>query len=258
MAAEGIPCRNAYPAAVASAAGGAVAGTVYFIDPVGWSRDAATELRGAGFVVLSVPERDAATRLIRRRPPDHLVLVDPHGSADTPAFVQDLVESAGSPVTVVADGENEEQLLGTLEAGAADVVPLDCRPNLLLARIRAVLRRTGGLPPRADEPITLDDVTLGPGERCVRTRGGEVHLTPIETAVLHLLMQDAGVVYTRGDLLDAIWGSRDQALERTIDAHIWKLRRKIEPQAGQPQYIYSVQGLGYRFRRPEAAGTRAG
>jgi DNA-binding response OmpR family regulator len=229
-----------------------VAGTIFVVDPAGWGASAVSELRGAGFVVMSVSGRVQAERLMRRRPPDHVILVDSPRCRDAAASVQEMMDVVGTELTLVADGRDPERMLEALEAGATDVVPLDCPPHLLLARVRAILRRTGGLPVDIDAPITNGELTLYPDERRVCVRGREIRLTPIECALLHTLMRDPGVVYAREDLLDAIWGTRGPALERTIDAHIWKLRRKIEPEAGHPRYIFSVQGLGYRFRRPEA------
>ncbi|MHB8577551.1 MAG: winged helix-turn-helix domain-containing protein, partial [Dehalococcoidia bacterium] len=120
-----------------------------------------------------------------------------------------------------------------------------------VARVRAQLRRAGGLPERAQRQISIGDVTVEEELHRVLVRNRQVHLTPLEFSLLYTLMRDPGVVYSREDLLDSVWGSRDVAVERTIDAHIWKLRRKIEAQGGAPRHILCVPRLGYRFRRPD-------
>jgi DNA-binding response OmpR family regulator len=232
-----------------------MSGTVYFLDPSNWSAGAAARLREAGFVVRRVPDRGQAERLMRRRPPDHVVVVVSPDEREPAALVEDLIGSAGSAeasLTLVQDLDDEELLYAAFAAGADDVVPPDCSPELLVARIRAVLRRTGALPEAEPRPVSIGAVTLDPQHRRVSAGGRQVHLTPLEFALLHTLMRDPGVVYSREDLLDAIWAGRDIAVERTIDAHVWKLRRKIEPDAAHPCYIRSVPGLGYRFVRPDA------
>jgi len=230
--------------------GAQVVQTLHIIDATSWSDSIAAELRAAAFVVLRVTECDAAQRLLHRRPPDHVSVVDGAGVDAIGAAIR-LGEGFGVPITIVTDARNEERFLAGFAAGAADVVSPDCTPALFIARIRSLLRRCSGPPvhTEADRRISVGDVTIDPELRQVSVRGRDVHLTPIEFSMLHALMRDAGVVYSRTDLLDSVWGSTGLALERTIDAHIWKLRRKIAAAAGDPGQIVSVPRFGYRFLR---------
>lgn len=223
--------------------------TVHIIDATSCSEGIAFALRNAGFVVLRVRDRAAAGRLLLRRPPDHVVVVDavPLDGMELLGWLQ---ERTSAPVTIVADQEDEERLLEAFAEGADDVIDYDCHPNVYVARVHALLRRLGCDAEDAERCIGIGDVWIEPASRQVLVRGRQVHLTPLEYELLATLMRDPGVVYTREDLLDSIWGSRDIAVERTIDAHVWKLRRKIEPAPDRPQHILSVPHVGYRFRRP--------
>jgi len=154
-------------------------------------------------------------------------------------------------LAVVTSQADEPRFLAGFAAGASDVVPSDCAPDVFVARLRAVFRRVGDLPAEPDRAIEIGEVRAEPRTERVFVRGSAVHLTRLEFALLVTLMRDAGVVYSRKDLLDSVWGTRDVALERTVDAHIWKVRRKLAMNAASPAYIVSVPRLGYRFRRTE-------
>ncbi|HEY7296121.1 MAG TPA: response regulator transcription factor [Dehalococcoidia bacterium] len=226
---------------------------IHIIDPSSWSDRAVPLLRQAGFVTLHVDTRDAAERLIRRRPPDHVIAVDATPRLDAVEATRWLTAATSAPITVVIRGEDERRALSCFGAGADDVVPEDCPMRVLIARLRAVLRRVGAPAGEDIGPVAIGEIRVEPDSHQALVRGRPVHLTPLEFALLHALMRDPGVVYTREDLLDAVWGARDMAVERTIDAHVWKLRRKIASQGGHPDHIVSVPHFGYRFRRPDEA-----
>lgn len=228
-----------------------MAGTVYILDQTNWSDGIVDRLRAGGLMALRVRDQDEAERLIRRRPPDQVIVVESQPGLDALAMLSWLRGFTEALIAIVPDGSDDGRILAGFDAGADDVVPPDCDPAVLVARIRSLLRRVGWLPPETGPRITIGDVTVDTGMHRVLVRQRPVHLTPLEFALLHTLMRDPGVVYSREDLLDFVWGSRDLAVERTIDAHIWKLRRKIEPNAGHPSHIVSVPRLGYRFRRPD-------
>ncbi|HLZ69824.1 MAG TPA: response regulator transcription factor [Dehalococcoidia bacterium] len=226
---------------------------IHIVDASGWSERAVPALRQAGFVTLRVDTRDAAERLIRRRPPDHIIAVDAAPRLDALEATHWLMAATTAPITVVIRGDDERRALGCFAAGADDVVSADCPPRVLIARLRAVLRRVGAPAGDGVGPVAIGEIRVEPESHQALVRGRPVHLTPLEFALLHALMRDPGVVYTREDLLDAVWGARDMAVERTIDAHVWKLRRKIASHGGQPEHIVSVPHFGYRFRRPDEA-----
>ena len=122
------------------------------------------------------------------------------------------------------------------------------RPRELVARVRAVLRRSGESQPAA-KVLKAADVVLDRDSRTVRVAEQFMDLTPSEFDILTALMTMPGRVYSRLDLLDIIQGVRYEGYERTIDTHIKNLRGKIEPDPRAPQYIETVYGVGYRFKR---------
>ena len=153
--------------------------------------------------------------------------------------VRGYLEKAGYRV------EEMDRVLG-LELGADDYVTKPFSPRELVARVRAVLRRTQA-PPPAPEVLNVGDLTLDKGRREVTLSGESVALTPTEFDLLAALMAAPGRAFSRADLLEAVQGVAFEAYERTIDAHIKNLRRKLEPDSAHPRYITTVRGIGYRL-----------
>jgi DNA-binding response OmpR family regulator len=116
----------------------------------------------------------------------------------------------------------------------------------MLARIRAVLRRSEKTVP-SSEVLRAADIVLDKDRRTVTAGGIEVNLTPTEFDLLAVLMAEPGRVFSRAALLEAVQGIAFEGLERSINVHIRNLRTKIEPDPGQPRYIETVFGVGYRF-----------
>jgi DNA-binding response OmpR family regulator len=142
---------------------------------------------------------------------------------------------------------DEEKVIG-LEVGADDYMTKPFRPRELVARVRAVLRRAGEMKPDA-RLLKASDIVLDRDGRTVQVAGKFIDLTPSEFDILSSLMSSPGRVYSRLDLLDIIQGVRYEGYERTIDTHIKNLRGKIEAEPREPNYIETVYGVGYRFRR---------
>jgi DNA-binding winged helix-turn-helix (wHTH) protein len=133
----------------------------------------------------------------------------------------------------------------SLEAGADDYVTKPFGPRELVARLRAVLRRSGAT---ADEPvIAVDGLEIDLAAHAVRRNGSEVHLTPIEFGLLRALALNRGRLLTHRMLLAEVWGPRYVDDTRTLRTHIANLRRKIEPDADAPRLIRTDPGVGYRF-----------
>ena len=120
----------------------------------------------------------------------------------------------------------------------------------LLARIRAVLRRTTAVPAGDDRPRVVGDLVVDPMRREVTFAARRVDLTATEFDLLAVMAAEPGRVFTRGQLLEAIHGVAVDAGERAIDAHVKNLRRKIEPDAHRPRLLLTVHGVGYRLHEP--------
>jgi two-component system alkaline phosphatase synthesis response regulator PhoP len=144
--------------------------------------------------------------------------------------------------------EEADKLIG-LELGADDYITKPFSPREVVARARAVLRRvSGGLVPAA--VLRGGSVTLDVERRTVQVGGLPAELTPTEFELLAALMRNAGRPLSRAQLLDATQGDAYAGYERTIDAHIKNLRRKIEADPANPQHILTVFGVGYKFCDP--------
>jgi len=159
------------------------------------------------------------------------------------------------PIIMVTAKASEIDTVVGLEVGADDYVTKPYRIRELIARIRALLRRssldqTGEIDLPADSEIRVGDVTLDPEEHRVTVDGGDVSLPLKEFEVLHLLLANAGRVMTRETLIDRVWGADYVGDTKTLDVHIKRLRSKVEPEPGMPQRIVTIRGLGYKYQRP--------
>ena len=146
---------------------------------------------------------------------------------------------------LTARGEESDRIVG-LELGADDYLVKPFSPKELVARVRAVLRRTSGATAGA-EVLRAADVEVDLPKMRVRVDGTAVDLTPTEFQLLATLVREPGRVFTRGQLQDALHGVAIDSYDRAIDAHVKNLRRKIEPEPGRPRYVLTVHGVGYRF-----------
>jgi two-component system, OmpR family, response regulator CpxR len=157
---------------------------------------------------------------------------------------------------LTARGEDVDRIVG-LEIGADDYLPKPFNPRELLARIRAILRRSrapeAGAP--ASEFLRVGDVELDPASRTVRQNGKPVELTSVEFNLLQVLLREAGNVIPRERLVDAVLGRKFSPFDRSIDMHISKLRKKLGDGDGGSDHIKTVRGAGYIFARPVKEGA---
>jgi two-component system alkaline phosphatase synthesis response regulator PhoP len=141
--------------------------------------------------------------------------------------------------------EEADRLVG-LELGADDYVTKPFSPRELVARVRAVLRRAEG-EGTYSPTIHAGDLTIDLERRAVRNGGALVELTATEFDLLAVLARHPGKPFTRAQLVESLYNSSFEGYDRTVDAHIKNLRRKIEDDAHNPRYIQMVYGIGYRF-----------
>jgi len=202
----------------------------------------------AGFNVETAYRGDTGLSLWEHKQPD-LVLLDLNlPGMDGLDVAREIRRKADTPIIMLTARVDEmDQLIG-LELGADDYITKPYSPRLVVAKVRAVLRRGGSTisPPKilraADIEINLDAYSVN--------RSGEViELTPTEFGLLAAMAAQPGRAFNRLQLLEATQGSAYEGYERTIDAHIKNLRAKLEPNPKKPRYIETVFGIGYRFTR---------
>lgn len=204
-------------------------------------------LEKAGYRVLSASNGKDALFVARHEKPDLVVLDLQMPEMDGLEFTRRV--RAEMPdlaiIMLTARVEETDRIVG-LELGADDYVAKPFSPRELVARVRAVLRRSQAAPMQA-EVLRVGDVVLDNERREVTVSGAPVDLTPTEFELLAAMMRAPGRAFARADLLEAVQGVAFEAYERTIDAHIKNLRRKIEPDPANPHYIITVRGVGYRL-----------
>ncbi|HEV7751785.1 MAG TPA: response regulator transcription factor [Baekduia sp.] len=154
-------------------------------------------------------------------------------------------------IMLTAKAEEIDKVLG-LELGADDYITKPFSLREFRSRVRAALRRAGmqtQSEPEADDlPLTVHELEIDPAKRAVRVRDDTVELTFVEFEILNALARNPGRVFTRDMLLTRIWGDSAYRDPRTIDVHIRHLREKLETDAKDPEYLFTVRGVGYRFR----------
>jgi two-component system response regulator RegX3 len=221
---------------------------VLVVDDEGSYRQAlASGLSREGFDVALAGDGREALTLFHRVHPD-LVLLDimlPDQSGV--ALCQQMRAAAAVPIIMVTARDAEIDVVLGLELGAADYVAKPFRLRELVARMRAVLRRGGPGQATSAEVLTIGPVRLDAGRREVSVDGSRVDLSRKEFDLLNLLMSHAGHVVTRERCIDRLWWDQDLTGTRTLDTHVKRLRRKVEPDPANPRHLVTVRGVGFRF-----------
>jgi two-component system response regulator RegX3 len=160
---------------------------------------------------------------------------------------KEIRKASNVPIIMLTARDTEiDKVLG-LELGADDYITKPFSTRELLARIRAVLRRTSGDERKNGTVLEGGDIRLDPARFEVTVRGREVHLPRKEFELLELLMENSGRVLTRDTLIDRVWGSDYYGDTRTLDVHIKRLRAKCEDDPHNPAHLVTIRGLGYKF-----------
>ena len=204
-------------------------------------------LTAAGFAVTVATDGPTALEQARAVPPD-LVVLDLGLPGMDGLDVARALQAAEPPIPIVmltARSDEVDRVLG-LELGADDYVVKPFSPRELVARVRAVLRRSDRAG-EARERFAVGDVTVDTARRRVTVGEREVELTPTEFELVAHLAREPGRVYTRMQLLDVIHGVATPGYERAIDAHVKNIRRKLEADPHRPRLLLTVHGVGYRF-----------
>lgn len=204
-------------------------------------------LEQAGFVVLTAADGQTALAVFRHERPGLVVLDLGLPGMDGLDVTRAIRRESDVPIIMLtARVEETDKLIG-LELGADDYLTKPFSPRELVARVRAVLRRTSGKQDIPPSPLIRGDLHIDPARRSVQVDGRWVDLTATEFDLLWVLAENPGRVFTRLELLDRVQGYAYEGYERTIDVHIKNLRRKIEDAPQKPRYIHTVYGVGYKF-----------
>jgi DNA-binding response OmpR family regulator len=210
-------------------------------------------LEQTGYRVLTALDGATGLALAREKQPDVVLLDVMLPVLDGFQVCRTLRNESKVPIIMLtARGEEPDKVIG-LELGADDYVVKPFGMRELVARIRAQLRRTEmeSGPAPADRTVCVGAVTLDLDQHLVTKAGQPVELRPREFDLLAVLMSQPGHAFARGELLDAVWGEDWIGDTRTLDVHIRRLRQALEDDPGDPRYISTVRGRGYRFARAD-------
>ncbi len=204
-------------------------------------------LERAEFEVLEAADAQQAQSIIFELPPT-LILLDwmLPGMSGIELARRLKRESSTQEIPLImltAKTEEADKVRG-LEVGADDYVTKPFSPRELVARIKAVLRRTA--PASQQESLSVNELQLYPSEHRVTIRDQDIHIGPTEFRLLHFFMTHQDRVYSRNQVLDQVWGSNVYIEERTVDVHIRRLRKALSVH-GYDNFVQTVRGVGYRF-----------
>jgi DNA-binding response OmpR family regulator len=206
-------------------------------------------LRRDGHAVVSAGDGDEALRLYRQTQPDLVVLDLMLPGLSGLEVCRRLQVSRRVPlIMLTAKGEEEDRIVG-LSVGADDYVIKPFSPRELAARVEAVLRRVNETQTvsEAEKVLVFDELEIDPNTREVTVRGEPVALRAREFDLLYHLASQPKRVFTRDQLMEAVWGYTFAAETSTVTVHMRRLREKIEGDPTQPRYLHTVWGVGYRF-----------
>ena len=200
-----------------------------------------------GFQVDGLASGEAALHAVRAHPPDLLILDLMLPGMDGLELCRRLrAETATKalPIVMLTAKSEEADVVTGLALGADDYLPKPFSPRVLVARVKAVLRRGQSALPAEDAPLRVHDIAIHPGRREVTVGGTPVVLTFSEFNLLHFLARRPGWVFTRDQIMDAVRGQDYHVTERTVDVQMVSLRKKLGP-AGKR--LETVRGVGYRL-----------
>lgn len=209
-------------------------------------------LEGEGFQVEAVFDGEAALKQAQTNVHDVLVLDVMMPKRNGFDVLRDLRKSSLMPVLMLTARDEDVDSIVGLELGADDYLPKPCNPRVLVARIRAVLRRVqpstdGGATNEQPDVLIRDDLEMHAGSRTIVLRGNAVAMTSTEYSVLEVLLREAGHVVTKADLSERALGRKLTRYDRSIDMHLSSLRKKLGSLPSGADRIKTVRGVGYQY-----------
>ena len=206
-------------------------------------------LESEGYRVRAVHDGQAGINAAGEERPDLVVLDLMLPGMDGLEVCREIQRRDWVPVLVLTARTDEADKVAGFAAGADDYLTKPFSMRELAARVRAILRRIdriGDMGPT--DRLVRFDLEVDPAKRKVVQAGQEVSLTPLEFEILLTLARQPGLVFTRDQLMDRVWGYRDYAGGRVVDSHVARVRRKLGDEAAEPRYIRTVHGVGYSFQ----------
>jgi DNA-binding response OmpR family regulator len=209
-------------------------------------------LEREGYTVLMANDGALGLELARQEQPDLVILDVMLPRLDGFSICRILRQEGDTPILMLTARQDEVDRIAGLELGADDYVSKPFSLGELLARVRAVLRRTERRTPSNREVLEAGGLRIDTGSRRAWRSNLELSLSQKEFDLLTCLVRNRGMALSRDVLLERVWGYDFLGDSRTVDVHIRWLREKVEPDPGRPMYIQTVRGIGYRFELPTA------
>jgi DNA-binding response OmpR family regulator len=206
-------------------------------------------LESEGYRVLVAGDGPQALEAASRERPDLVVLDLMLPGMDGLEVCKRLQRDRWVPVLMLTARTEEADKVAGFAVGADDYLTKPFSLRELAVRVRAILRRVERIGQQpSSEPIRGTGIEIDPARRRVTVDGSEIQLTPLEFEILLSLAREPGVVFTREQLMDRVWGYRDYAGGRVVDSHVARIRRKLGEDGNEPRFIRTVHGVGYAFR----------
>lgn len=215
-------------------------------------------LEREGFEVYEALDGDGALEEIRRLQPDVVVLDWMLPGLDGMEVLRRMRSFSEAYVVMLTARSEEVDRISGLSAGADDYITKPFSPGELVARVRAMMRRPragaeeppeGSAGERDEQALEFGELRISPGSREVLVGNRPVELTALEFDLLSVLSSRPGFVFSRSRLLERVWGDNYYGSDHVVDVHIANLRKKLEEQPSNPEYVQTVRGVGYRFAR---------
>jgi len=214
-------------------------------------------LEGEGFEVDSAHDGESAIKAVNKSVPDLAVLDVMLPGVDGVELTRRFQREHDLPVILVTARVDEVDRLIGLEVGADDYIAKPFSPREVVARVKAVLRRANRASTAEGKPVVVGPLRIDPTTRLVTAGDARIEMTRTEFDILLTLASHPGRVYTRMQLMEAAQGDAFEGYERTIDAHVKNIRRKLGDDPRRPTYVQTVVGVGYKLEHREEAGDEA-
>jgi DNA-binding response OmpR family regulator len=212
-------------------------------------------LESEGYDVLVAGDGPEAIRVCGESKPDLVVLDLMLPGMDGLEVCTRIQQDRWVPVLMLTARTEETDKVAGFAVGADDYLTKPFSLRELAVRVRAILRRVERIgtvqASEPTEPIEHGGLAIDAAKRRITVDGAEIALTPLEFDILLTLAREPGVVFTRDQLMDRVWGYRDYAGGRVVDSHVARIRRKLGEDGNETRFIRTVHGVGYAFREPE-------